>query len=413
MVAELVIHLGDHKTGTTAIQSALAAGQLRIGGAAVFYRGQQHHRLARPLMDRHPDPAIYRPRYAEIGAALDASPAAIGVISSEHFEYVAPAVLAAVIAECLPQYQGRLRLVSYVRPHVDRFVASFAERTKMGLTHDQMEPFLDRIIRQRMLDYTPRFRRWQAVFGEAFCLRPYVRDQLEGGDVVADFAALLAAGQSWDLAATPIRNSSPSLGDLALIRSLQRQGAALRPRLPDDARAALGWTLAEFMAAQPSPAPVRLGVERQVAGRIARRFQADAVALDAAFFHGSPMTTAIRAAPAKGLAQGQSLDLADNLSPAALRLAAVGAALLVQIAAADPAHFATHFRHADTRKPRTARVLAGAAGRAGKGPHQSATGPTPAVPAASGLRPILQRLTRLVRRLPNSLRDRLRNRLRR
>ncbi len=348
MVAELVIHLGDHKTGTTALQGALTAGAIRIDGAAPFYQGPHHHRLALPLMPRNADLALARERLAEIGRLLDQSSAPTGVLSSEHFEYVAPERLAALIAEVLPQYRDRLRLVAYVRPHVDRFVASFAERTKMGLQTDLMEPFLDRVIDQGMLDYAPRFARWRRVFGSGFTLRPYLRDALVQGDVVSDFAAWLAQGRAWHLQDPFLGNESLSLADLSVLRMLQLQAAALP--LPRSARGGMGWNLAEIMAATPDPGRVRLGIERRLAEQIVTRFAGDAAALDATYFSGGPMTRALQAAPERALAAAQSLAPGDCLTPAALRIADSAGGLLLRVAAADPARFAQAVRSPDKRQ---------------------------------------------------------------
>jgi hypothetical protein len=324
----LILHLGDFKTGTTAIQTWLG----RQGAAAGIATppGFNQAELAQSLT--HPDPAVAEQAFAALARILEtlAPEARHIVISAEHFELADPARLAALIAGHLAPWQEDMRLIAYVRPHPQAFLARFAESTKIG-THDGTpERYLDLPHLRRRMTYAPRFTAWRSIFGNRFTLRLYDRTALTGGDVVRDFAGFVT-GQDpgpCDILVNP----TPGPADLALMRAFHR---AIGPQSPatSPARQTLGRHLGRLLAAEAArnvrnDGPLRL--HRDLAERLITVFTEDAAAMDATFFAGAdrPLTQALLAARDSAGPLPVPLAPEDHLTPAALAVIALWGAML-------------------------------------------------------------------------------------
>jgi hypothetical protein len=380
MVSEIVIHLGDCKTGTTALQSVLAGGLARAqDGRRILYPTQFNHMpLAKSIsgLKGDADQARYRaPRWSEVARALRASDATWGILSAEHFEFAPPQAVQAALDEFLPGWRGRTRLVAYVRPHPERIVSAYAESLKKT---GQPLP-MDRFLRSRekggaegagLYGFHPRFTAWRTTFGDAFTLRPYIRDRLAGRDVVTDFLDWLGGPDSFTFQRGSQDNQALGLADLALMRLMHervlaalpataRGGPSTRNAALHKARMQLGWNFAPFLnarAAGLAPGPDqsgggnsggRLRMDRALYDRVVAQYRGDARALDHDFFgqlppgpggHG-PMESALLAYGAQCVDQPQSLTAADHFSPGEIALARVFSDFTARLIAAEPAHF--------------------------------------------------------------------------
>jgi hypothetical protein len=353
MVKEIVIHLGDCKTGTTSIQAVLAAGAWELpggdaGGDIVYPARFNHIPLAKTLSVGD-EKKFQTKRFAKVCRAFDESDATHGVISAEHFEFVDPALLKAAIEQHLPDYADRVRLVAYVRPHADRLVSTFAERSKKGSFMKSLEAMHDKLIADGLLFYTPRFEKWRAAFGDRFTLRPFVRDQLYQGDVVQDFFRHVVGGDGFTITRPSDQNNSLSVEDIAMMRALHRH---LR-KLGGDYRQlqhAFGWYMSDLLGAVPYPGGgTRPRLHKTLADQVVEVYREDAAALDAMFFEGTTMADALAAAPSKAVKKPQSFQARSHFAAPALRQIEVWAQLLHRMMAADPAHFAWAVRTPETR----------------------------------------------------------------
>jgi hypothetical protein len=322
MIGELILHLGDFRTGTTAIQS-----WLRQHGAfhGIHYPpGFNHAALAQSL----PHHAARAQHFGAMADHLGSVDAPFAVISAEHFEFSDPAELAHALAAHMPRQTARLRLIAYVRPHAHSYLARFSESAKIGSFDGDLEAYLDWPQTPRRMTYAPRFDRWARVFGGAFSLRLYDRDHFTGGDVVRDFASFVTGADPGPQGIE--ENPSPGIEALAYARAFHR---ALGP-LPEEATAAR-WTLGRHLGRQITALGLPqtpLHLDRALALRLVERFRADAVATDAAFFAADgtpgPLTRALDAAPAQALAFPLSLDPAEHLSPQTLEAVTLWAGML-------------------------------------------------------------------------------------
>ena len=344
MVKELILHLGDCKTGTTALQSCLASGGYTLPQGTICYPTQHNHNLlALPLstLTEAPRHVPYRKaRWAQVAAALDASDAQWGVISAELFEFVPPAALKAALDEFLPGYRGRTRLMAYVRPHHARIVSGYAEALKKTGAPATLNSYANSIQRKGPM-YHPRFSAWRAVFGSAFSLRPLLRDRLAQGDVVADFLAVVTGDPGVTVRQTPRDNSALSLPELAMMREVHARLGTTEKGRSAAARLAcrqLGWQLAPLISANRPEAGPRLAMHLTRARLVRDSFAGDAAAMDADYFDGTPFTAVLDAAT-DTFRRPQSLYIEDYYDAQQIGLIRAWADFTRRLIDADPAYF--------------------------------------------------------------------------
>lgn len=323
MPARLVLHLGDFKTGTTALQRWLEESPPPELAALP---GAPHAGLATGLGD----PAGTRARLAGIGRALDAAKAPALVVSAEHFEFANPARLKEALAAHLPGID--LRLLAWVRPHGAAYLARYGESAKVGAFAGPPEAYLDWPPTRRRMAYAARFGRWRAAFGDRFALHLYAREALPGGDIRRAFARAAAGTDPGPLPAGPGPNPALGTEGLALARAVQ---AAIGPLPADEAakgaRFTLGRAIGRVLAARPGAADdPPLVADRALAHRLHEAFFEDAAALDAAFFGpGQPLTDSLRAALADAPDTAPGPD-PDRLAPEARATAQLWGRMLAE-----------------------------------------------------------------------------------
>jgi hypothetical protein len=385
MVKTLVIHLGGHKTGSTSIQSTLAR-QTWEADASICYpsvlagragaQARSNHGALAAVLTGPPDPALRDQRFALAARRLAASDADLGVLSAERFEHVNPAALHQVIAAHFPEHADSLRLIAYVRPHAERLVSGYAERVKHGVWSGTLEEFAAQmagVTGLRSFFYHDQFLRWRRVFGPRFTLRPMIRERLVAGDVVRDFLDFALEGRAVRLTEPALRNESASLEDLALLREFHRLAGG--GEKPSEAQNKLGVRLARHLNEDPAATRTKLQLHRALAEAVVETYRADAAALDAEFFDGTPMTDALLAAPAKAVETAQSMRAEDHFGAAEMRLIRVWSGFLAELLANAPA------AGGKPGGPRAARVLA-AASLAADADTDAESGPEPQADAA-------------------------------
>ncbi|MBR9843112.1 MAG: hypothetical protein GYB25_08125 [Rhodobacteraceae bacterium] len=320
MIRELLIHLGDTKTGSTSIQNTLLHKAYDVPGKSIFYPTASNHiGLARTLSRKRLFPQRAG-RFERVRNALQESNADFGVVSAEHFQFVDPQVLYDAIETYWPNLRQKIRLVAYVRPHADMLLSLFSERVKLGDDFGTLEDFAAIAEAQNLLLYQPRFEKWRAFFGDRFELRPFLRSHLFRGDVVHDFFHVLLQSEDFDIPKSANANSSLTVSQLALLRETTRAlndtaGETAKNASYHEARSDMARLLADHVAKSTLGAQDdKLRLPADLARRIKDRYAKDAEALDTGFFNDFPMSNALEKADRNTVATAQSLDASDYFS---------------------------------------------------------------------------------------------------
>lgn len=219
---EFIVHVGDGKTGTSAIQRTLRDHAPELADAGIAYLGLMLERAPVRLHDWQAARRIeaFHSLGKERGARelADALRACIAplrerglrrvVVSNESLFGRSAATIAT-----LEQLRGEghaVRVVAYVRRHDAWARSAYAQWGLKHKTYDGPVRDFAQWSAAHRFALAPKVAPWHAAFGEAFQLRNF--DAV--GDVVSDFLALLDLDPA--RFGTVRRNESPSPEELAL-----------------------------------------------------------------------------------------------------------------------------------------------------------------------------------------------------
>ncbi|WP_158964038.1 hypothetical protein [Chachezhania sediminis] len=362
MERQLVIHVGDCKTGSTVVQTMLASDAVTVPGRRWIYPTDRNHSgLARSLNER---PATAPQRWSNLARRIEGRPWDMAVLSSELFEFSAPRKLAAALQTYLPDLAETARVIVYVRPHAGRVLSQFAENLKLGHETGSFADFYDRFEAAGRLRYAPRMERWRRVFGDRLTVRPFVRERLARGDIRHDILEQLfgAGGYALDEAKLSVdENPSLTLPDLVLLRRLQqkfRAAKGYRNEMPVIFGKQFGRILAEMPSAGEGE-PLRL--PQELYDRMAEHASGDAQEMDDTWIGAPCFVPALQEAGQKTVPQAQSLEAEDHHDAFMLRMTDAWAELQLRQMTGGEDDFARRLRPDD---PRTPHGPAGAGARA-------------------------------------------------
>lgn len=224
MVKELLIHLGDRKTGSTSIQTALYKQYWNCDDAKLIYPVTKttwnHNGLATSIGKENTSKVKnYGEEFREKIIRSDADYA---VLSGEHFESVDPKLLLEFIKSFMPELEDKLRLIVYIRPHASRFVSSYAERVKLGAFQGSMAELHEKFKLNSFLIYHNRLREWKSIFEDRLTIKPFVRTSLYQQDVVSDFFKHIFQSKPYELKTMKMSNESLCLEDLATLNEIHK-----------------------------------------------------------------------------------------------------------------------------------------------------------------------------------------------
>lgn len=287
----LILHIGDYKTGSTSIQYALARGDVLVDGHPPHYGAKINHNHLpqhfRALKKETSSEKRHRAEkiLSELAHSIAKVRPEVWIISAEVFEGIDPAGLKPLVNQYFGAYFDHIRVVAYTRPHLQRFVSTYAERVKIGYLSGDMEALFSTVKGRGSFLYAPRFRKWKAAFGDDFILRPFQRSALKDGDLMADFFHAALGPVPVSLPAAQVQNPSLSLEDLLRVKFLHENLSRDGKRF----HLTFGWALADLVGQLPVPSGhTKVQMHRDLAVRAAEHFAADARAMDAEFFADAP-----------------------------------------------------------------------------------------------------------------------------
>jgi hypothetical protein len=212
----LVIHIGTHKTGTSALQKTLTRNADRIlkNGVRYLQAGREgavaHHELARSLRKRGE-----RTIWQKVRQELSEGSHRINLLSSEGFWFCEPATM----KEQLPGV-NEVRIVAYLRRQ-DRYLQSLYKQAVAGGRKVTFAAWLSEMGHRG--NYLSVIERWAAEFGrDAITIRPY---ELGGKtvDSIEDFGLFLDCSLAEQHKKGRIRgNASPRSELLHFIRAFNK-----------------------------------------------------------------------------------------------------------------------------------------------------------------------------------------------
>lgn len=296
----LIIHIGHHKTGSTSVQHALALEKVKINGIAPFYGAALTHnhlvRHGKEIVKETNKASVGHQYFLELANGMRQNFATtdnrICVISAEDFERFPPENLKKLVDIYFAKMFDVVKVICYVRPHLQRTVSSFTETTKIGSCSDDMETYFQQTSESGIYRYAPDLANWRSVFGDNFVVRPCIRSEMQGGTLINDlFLSTLNAPQ---IAVSEVdnQNESLSLEDLLRVKFLHKQ---VRKRTRGFHHA-YGWTLMRLTEKLPKARKAtKIRMHRSLAERAHAFYLEDARELDATYFGGKPlMQTALQ-----------------------------------------------------------------------------------------------------------------------
>lgn len=207
MEAEVFIHIGIGKTGTTSIQEMLSRNRDRLLSEGILYPkagtavacGAGHHNfftLEGPL---------HEAEFVALAAELkELNPKKV-LISSENLCYASPPV----IRRMADVFGGRAKIVIYVRRQTDLIESTFLQWQKTGREYQgdirsffflrRDTPEGEEMQVQKGLDFMLRISPWADVFGADNIIARAYHSKVIGSDVCEDFMRLVGVRPSaWE-----------------------------------------------------------------------------------------------------------------------------------------------------------------------------------------------------------------------
>lgn len=297
MIKNLVFHIGDPKNGSSSIQKAMQMGICHCDTLTIVPQEELNASAMANSLIRKRNPQKYESEFDRKRQWARENDADLGIISAEFFSGVKPKVLMRALEEDLPDYAATARIVAYVRPHASRLLSSYAQRVKTGTYTGNLNSFINQGKKLPKFHYFGRFEKWRKVFGDRFTLRPFVREEMLNGDVVADFFNVALQGAPFTL--DPMRNANESLTleEIAAMRLVQ--SVLIEQQVPDFLRLSIGGAIGRELGQFSTRSDKKLRLNRPNAQKVADLYMEDAKKLDEVFFEGNPMERALTEAVEK------------------------------------------------------------------------------------------------------------------
>jgi len=287
---QLVLHIGEPKTGSTSIQNVLYDGTWACATHSIDYpRGMNGYQLVNVLKPGTPKEAANR-KFRQFASWLENSQADYAVISCENFAHLDPAIVHDAVKRHFPAHYPTMRVLGYIRPHVPLFLSAYAQRIKVGTLIGSLDRFYKIQLNHGLLRFHERFSKWRDLFGDRFHLRAMDRSALRDGDVVADFLGFVLGDAPFDMTGPTVTNTSISTAGLAGLRLLQ--AGLHKTELSGIARLAVGARVNNLVA-EAGPPGDKLRLHSALYDTMRARYADEAAAIDRDFLGAPIMTEAL------------------------------------------------------------------------------------------------------------------------
>ena len=348
MTRSLIVHLGDHKTGSTSIQQALAGQHFQSPKCKILFprlqKGLVHHNNIVWSLIRPKQAEKRLPQFTALEQVIRESDADAAVFSAENLERVPPKVLRKTLEETMPDLLEDARLLVYVRPHAERLISSYAERIKQGLFMGSLLEFFEETREAGEFFYLGRLKRWAKVFPGQLTVRPMIRSELHKGDVVEDFFRFVTQGKPVKLKARPETNEKLCIEDLSILLELQKYVKHLNR--PSEPVRSLGWRVGRMLAASREIPGTPLGLDADLAAQVQGCYSEDARMMDEMFFDGTPLSDRLAAAVQQATPETRPVGIEHHFDADTTALIRAWLELITRIYEVDPEGWRPYFQKA-------------------------------------------------------------------
>lgn len=324
----LIVHIGDHKAGSSTIQRALGRGDVTLKDGTICYPlagDMWHHNGLQPSlraeMRTGGPPNGHVDRFLQLSGIARKENADVTILSAEALEYIDKSRLLEKIEKTFGATPDQIQFVTYLRPHFERFQSTLAERIKIGwLPWDIRSHYVDNFdeFPGKLILYADRLAAARNALGDSYIVRPMVRRELHDGDLLTDFFACTLGPDRINFTDTTRANESLSIQDLMRLHVMHH---AL-PELSKHQHLALGWALSSLfpVSGPANETPARLQLPKEMAERTHKTCLEDARRVDVEWFDGRKiMEDALDRAVEKAPTETQSLFPEDWLSSEEIR----------------------------------------------------------------------------------------------
>ena len=231
-IGKLVLHIGTHKTGSSAIQDSLVRGDHQLEAEGTLYpragripsSGGHLNICWEWASDQRFKPE--RGTRSDLRAEVLRQRWQTVVVSAETFTARGERnvrLAERLVEEIAPQ---QVVIVGYVRPQWSYMESHYTQRVKQGHTSTSFDEYVQHHLTDDRFDYPRLFAPWREAFGERLVVRPYSRD------VIDDFWRLAGIGIPPPLDGGI--NVRPGAKAIEMLRSMH---AAIKP--PKESRSRL------------------------------------------------------------------------------------------------------------------------------------------------------------------------------
>ena len=235
------LHIGLHKTGTTALQRSLRLGREALaargvgtpdlgpdpGWPLIHWAAADRSPSRNPRRAAHAGPEARTAVAAQMTALMEDRSLRALVLSAEQFAGRRKRVDVEALKARLEAAGWQVRALAYLRPAADYAVSMISQRIKAGAT------LAEASARPPLPRARAVLRPWLRVLGpRALHLRRYDPSAFPDGDVLRDFAlALDLPAGALPAPPTSARNARPSARAIAVLDRYNQALTALRPGL--------------------------------------------------------------------------------------------------------------------------------------------------------------------------------------
>ncbi len=238
----IVIHIGLPKSGSTSIQTFLAANDGALRRLSIDYprvgRGarKQHLNIAHELKGITDKSEADFGGLAELARHICNSKYDLTIFSSEIFE-TAPAKGIQELKRKLDRSNEAFRVVLVIRELLHLIPSSYAQKVRHGVNTFDFDRFFDLRIKELRISYFQTARRWADVFGwENLRVRLLDSRHLLNGDLIDDFLDVAGIDPSVPrIRSLPRRGPSNEASDWRVLEAMR--GFFAQPSILDEQHA--------------------------------------------------------------------------------------------------------------------------------------------------------------------------------